>query len=371
MNDTPAGARRTQIAFAVLLAVCVAQVGWWMLDQWMYTAEVQRRTEQEWQQSLAAARAMRDRGIQPTTIDAMFPEIVIDAGGDFVVAPAARETANAERLSRLNRYAWEGGFFLIVLTAAITVLWRAVRVEMRLRRRQRNFVTAVTHELKSPLTSIRLSAETLLRREADAATQQRLLGRLLTSLDRMDATVSNVLETARIDEHQLSLQPDVVSPAESIARVIDAMEPAAHSAGISLRSSCSDDLEVWADRGAFETVVRNLVANAIAATEGVDGGEVTVSIDRHADGARIDVADNGRGFDSDESEKLFEKFYRPGDELRRESRGSGLGLYIARALVTASGGNLSAFSDGRGRGARFRSTWPRPRPGLPSNDATP
>lgn len=362
MNDSFASARRSQIAFAVLLAVCVAQVGWWMLDQWMYTAEVERRIERQWQQSLSAARAMRDRGIEASTVDAMFPDLIIDATGELAVAPAAREEAAAERRSRVNRYVWEGGFFLIVLSAAITVLWRAARVEMRLRRRQRNFITAVTHELKSPLTSVRLAAETLLRREADPTTQERLLGRLLTSLDRMEVTVSNVLETARIDEHQVSLQPDVVAPAPSISRVLDAMEPAADRAGVTLSCACSEGLLLWADRAAFETVVRNLVANAIAATGGEPDGKVAVSAVADDGRAVVEVADNGSGFDPRDGEKLFEKFYRPGDELRREGRGTGLGLYIARGLVTASGGALSASSDGAGRGARFRSTWPLPGP---------
>jgi len=372
MNDTFTGARRSQIAFAVLLAVCAAQVGWWMLDQWVYTAEVQRRIEREWQQSLSAARAMRDRGIEASTVDAMFPDLVIDGAGDFEVAPTARDAAEAERSSRLNRYAWEGGFFLVVLSAAITVLWRAVGVEMRLRRRQRNFVTAVTHELKSPLASVRLSAETLLRRDADAPTRSRLLGRLLNSLDRMEATVSNVLETARIDEHKLSLQPDIFPPAQSIAGIIDAMEPSAHSAGVTLRSSCSDGLVVRVDRRAFETVIRNLVANAIAATDGMPDGRVTVSAVGGETLASVEVADNGCGFPPEDAEKLFEKFYRPGDELRREGRGTGLGLYIARAMVSASGGRLSAHSEGPGHGARFRSTWPQPDTGIePETDAQP
>lgn len=363
MHSSFASARRHQIAFAILLAICLAQVGWWMLDQWLFSGEVRERLEEAHRRSLDAAEVMLEQGVAADDVAAIFPALAVsEDGADLHIDAAIVEALDAERDSRRNRYAWEGGFFLIVLSAAIGVLWRAVRTEVRLRRRQHNFVTAVTHELKSPLASVRLSAETLQYREADPETRERLIERLLKSLDRMDETVSNILDTARIDEGKLALAPEAVILAPCIHETIDLLEAAAQGAGVTVEISANDELTVYADRRALAAVLRNLIANAIEAAAGTENATVTVAANTSAAGTVVEVRDNGRGFDSADGEKLFEKFYRPGNEMQRQGRGTGLGLYIARSLVIESGGELSAHSEGPGRGAVFRATWPRVAP---------
>ncbi len=359
MLSSFANARRYQIIFAVLLAVCVAQVAWWMIDQWWFSADVHRRLAAAHGRSVRAAEVMLEQGLPRERVATMFPALVVaDDGVSVSVAPEIVESLQDERWSRLNRYAWEGGFFLVVLSAAIGVLWSAVRTEARLRRRQHNFVTAVTHELKSPLASIRLSVETLDLRDADPETRQRLIDRLLASLDRIEGTVSQVLDTARIDEGKFSLQPEPVDLATSVAETIDSLDGHANSGGVKVKQAVPIDLTLNADVQALAAVLRNLLTNGIDAAAGAPDPVVTISATAEPPYAVIEVHDNGRGFDSADAEKLFEKFYRLGDELRREGRGTGLGLYIARILVSQSGGELSAHSDGPGRGATFRVAWP-------------
>ena len=104
--------------------------------------------------------------------------------------------------------------------------------------------------------------------------------------------------------------------------------------------------------------MRNLIDNAMGAVAGVEQGTVTIDVANGDGHATIEVRDNGRGFEPADAEKLFEKFYRPGDEMRREGRGTGLGLYIARYLAASSDAKLTAHSDGPGTGATFRLVWP-------------
>ncbi len=341
-----------------------------MLDQWLFSGEVRERLEEAQRRSLDAAEVMLGQGVAADNVAAMFPALEVSEDGATVrIDPAIVEALDAERDSRRNRYAWEGGFFLIVLSAAIGVLWRAVRTEMGLRRRQHNFVTAVTHELKSPLASVRLSAETLQYREADPETRERLIERLLKSLDRMDETVSNILDTARIDEGKLALAAEAVVLAPFIHETVDLLEAEAQSAGVTVKISANDALTVYADRLALAAVLRNLIANAIDAAAGTENATVTVAANGSDAETVVEVRDNGRGFDSADGEKLFEKFYRRGNEMQREGRGTGLGLYIARSLVLESGGQLSAHSDGPGRGAVFRATWPRATSGARTPEA--
>jgi signal transduction histidine kinase len=357
MQASLTNARRLQVAFVVLLVVCVAQLGWWLIDQWLHTAEDARRTEEFYRESLAAAETLHMRGLAPGAIAQLFPAIIHTPGG-FAIDPRILAELEDERFSRVNRYAWEGGFFLVVLVATIGVLASAVRSETRLRRRQHNFVTAVTHELKSPLAAMRLAAETLELRHADGETRERLLRRLLASLDRMESTVANVLDTARIDEGRLPLSAGEVDVVHTVNDLIDGLSNTAQSRGVTLRMDMPARLHLDADPQALSAVLRNLIDNALGAVTGVDEGTVVVAAAADGDHALIEVRDNGRGFDPANAEKLFEKFYRPGDEMRREVRGTGLGLYIARHLATSSDARLTAHSDGPGQGATFRLRWP-------------
>ena len=123
--------------------------------------------------------------------------------------------------------------------------------------------------------------------------------------------------------------------------------------------AADDELTVYADQSALTVVLRNLIVNGIDAAAGAENATVAIEANKADSKTVVEVSDNGRGFHPTEGEKLFEKFYRLGNEIRREGRGTGLGLYIARSLIAESGGELSAHSDGPGRGALFRATWPR------------
>ena len=357
MQASLANARRLQVAFVVLLVVCVAQLGWWLIDQWLDAAEANARVRAGYEKSLRAADTLTEQGFPRESIVEMFPEIVVTPEG-LTIDAELLQAADDERWSRVNQYAWEGGFFLVVLLAAIGVLRSAVRSETRLRRRQHNFVTAVTHELKSPLAAMRLAAETMVMRDEDAEARQRLTRRLLSSLDRMESTVSNVLDTARIDEDKLPLAPDDVDVVALIRDVVESMANTVESRGVTLHVESPDHLDVLADVHALTAIVRNLIDNALGAVAGIEQGAVTVNVDEGPRYATIEVRDNGRGFDPAVADRLFEKFYRPGDEMRREVRGTGLGLYIARYLATSSDAELTAHSEGPGTGATFRLAWP-------------
>ena len=113
-----------------------------------------------------------------------------------------------------------------------------------------------------------------------------------------------------------------------------------------------------ADPLAARTVVRNLVDNAVKATAAAGGGTVIVQAGKTDGGVRLEVRDNGLGFQPQEAGRLFEKFYRPGDELRRKSPGSGLGLFIVKGFMQLERGRVDARSDGPGKGAVFSVSWP-------------
>ena len=350
--------RALQIGFLMLLAVCAAQVVWWIFDEVAYTTSVEKQILAHHDRDAAAAARLLAGGMPQDEVLAIFEELVPAEGGGVVVSSEVQERLHEDRRRRINRYVWEGSFFLLVLLAGVAVLARAMRQDASLRRRQQNFVAAVSHEFKSPVASMRLAAETLLYRDPPQEMRERIVRRLVQDIDRLESMVINILDAARIEEGALPRMPERLDVAEMVRTALEEQRVHAEEAGVELACEAPAGLVVEADRAAMSSVLRNLVDNAIKAAEAGEGGHVVVEAAREGSVVRVTVRDDGVGFPPDEATNLFLKFYRPGDELQRRSRGSGLGLYLVRRFVELDGGRVEAASDGPGRGARFTVRWP-------------
>jgi signal transduction histidine kinase len=350
--------RPLQIAFLVLLVVCTAQVTWWILDQFAYTHEVRSRIHALYLAESQAAQVMLRSGRTWTEVRRVYPHLALDADSATVrVAPGAMAELDHERFHRLNRYVWEGGFFLVVLVGAMAVVYRTLHEEAVLRRRQEAFLAAVSHELRSPLASLRLSAETLAMRDPPVARRAELLARLLADLSRLDRTIGNILDASRLAAASVRTAPEPLGLRAEVAAVAEELREHALECNVTLRVDVSPDLAVRADPEGLRTVLRNLLLNAIRATCRTKG-TVTVQATRRDRLVRVAVMDDGDGFPPAEATRLFEKFYRVEDAKRERPCGTGLGLYLVRRLVELDGGQVAASSEGPGRGARFVVNWP-------------
>ena len=352
--------RYVQLGLLCLLAVSTAQVGWWLLDQWQHSARVRSTIAQGLERERQSAERLLELGETVDGVLALHPGLRLDDDGQPEIDKETLEGLAAERFHRLNRYAWEGGFFLVVLVVGMGVLARALRREARLRRRQHNFLAAVGHELKSPLGSSRAAAETLQLRDPPAAQREILVRRVIASLRRLESMVDNLLDSARIEEGGLRLVATRVRLASTLAATLDAFHDRADAEGVDLQLDLPDELEALADPVVVRTIARNILDNAFDAVREQPDCRVSIVAVTDEHFVHLTVRDNGRGFPPQESERLFERFYRPGDEMRRGGRGAGLGLHIVRALTDASGGRVEAHSKGPGSGATFRISLPLP-----------
>jgi signal transduction histidine kinase len=318
--------RFLQFGFLALLFLCVLQVGWWITDNLRFTREIQ------------------------TDIGAIAIG-QIEAGD--LIADLERESEG-----RANRYLWEGGFFLVVLVAGMAVLTRTLRHDTELRRRQQNFLAAVSHEFKSPLASTQLAAETLVLRSADPDSK-RLGQRVLEDCERLLRMVDNLLDTTRIEEGRHAIRIEETDLAQAVAATADSFVERAARHGIEIRQTVPADLSLAVDRTALDTMLRNLIDNALKACIAGDGHRIDVDAgadDRHI---RLSVTDDGLGFPPEDAGLMFEKFHRLGDELTRKMPGTGLGLYIVKRLAELSGAEIEAASAGPGRGATLTLRWNR------------
>jgi len=332
MNTRLGTSRAIQIGMVALLVLCFAQAGYWVVDQAVYTRKVNARLLAAWDE------------------------------GQVAVDPARVQQLERERHRRMNRYGWEGTFFLAVLAAGMGVISQALRQRSELARRQHNFLAAVSHEFKSPLASIKLAAETIALRRPAGEDLDTLTARMTQDVERLESMVANLLDAGRIEDGRLALARERVGLARELRALAAEIAPHAAVQRVQVDSDVSDGVAVRADPGAVRAVLSNLLTNAVKASAARGGGSVRVRARRDGRFVRVDVEDDGVGFEARERARLFEKFYRPGDELRRRTKGSGLGLFIVKHFVEAGGGRVRAESEGPGRGATFSVWWPAAAP---------
>ncbi len=346
-----------QVGFLVLLTISTAQVAYWIIENVAYTRDVQQRFAALYAADAAAVAALSEDSETAAPGD-LFPhlEISADTGVATVSADALTELER-ESARRTNQYVWEGAFFLIVLLGGMGVLTRAIRHDAQLRRRQQNFLAAVSHEFKSPLASIQLAAETIELRAAEADSK-RLAQRIVEDGERLLRMIDNLLDTTRLEEGRHELAPRPTALAAAVRASIEEIAERAERNGISVAVDVPETLTLSVDTTALESILRNLLDNAVKACIAGDGREIAVRAGQDDASIKLSVTDDGRGFAPEDSAMIFEKFYRLGDELRRSGPGTGLGLYIVRRLAELSGAGIEARSDGPGQGATVTIRWP-------------
>lgn len=349
--------RFLHVVMIALQVFAVAQVVWWLVDQRMYAEDSTYRVRTLYTYDVAAGQRLEALGVSGDEIAAIFPHLQA-AGGAVSVRPDALAALDGARDRRINQYTWESGFFLLVLAAGIALLWRGLSGEAEIRRKQDNFLAMVSHQFKTPLASLQLSLETILRRPVSPERFQQLSRRMLDDLRRMENMVSKILDSARLDRGRVPLNRERIGVAEAVRHVMANVEEAARRDNVSFVIDIPEALDVTADPVATDAVLRNLIENAMAAVAPRKGGTITVAGRRRDGMVELAVTDTGIGFEPGEAERLFEKFVRLDTAGGRDAAGTGLGLYIVRRFMHFENGDVKAASAGPGHGATFTVTWP-------------
>jgi signal transduction histidine kinase len=244
----------------------------------------------------------------------------------------------------------EAMVFVLTLLAGIWFINQGYQKEVRANQQRRNFLLSITHELKSPIASIRLVLETLLRRkELPKDKSEQLTNSALRENERLHELVENLLLSAKLES---AYQPffEEINLAELVKDIIAKIAERNPNARIVLDVANGFPI-VKMDKQGMISIVTNLLENAVKYAN--DRPEIEIRL-RYKDGqVTLDFADNGIGIPDKEKKRIFEKFYRIGSEETRQTKGTGLGLFIVEQVVKAHKGHIQVL-DNQPKGTIFR-----------------
>jgi two-component system, OmpR family, sensor histidine kinase SenX3 len=254
---------------------------------------------------------------------------------------------------------WHHGIlvFLGVVLAAMIISGVVLNTIFLVREIRRNaqhdaFINAVTHELKTPVASIRLYLETLQTRAVEENKRQEFYRIMLEDSDRLASTIEQVLRTGRVGHVGRTLNRSQIELGEVVEECLSRARKLHHLDAGALEYRAGSPVTVLGDAEEVSAAVSNLVDNAVK----YSGPEVKVTVETanlNGKFACVRVIDHGAGIDKTELKQIFKRFYRVPGALGTRVKGTGLGLYIVRSVAQRHGGRAWAESEGPGRGSTF------------------
>lgn len=256
--------------------------------------------------------------------------------------------------TRMPMIMGEGAVFLFLLGIGAYFIHASIKKEDRLKEQQQNFLMSITHELKSPLAAIKLSLQTIVRRELEKSQRDVLMKNSLKDVERLDDLVENMLLATKIESRTYSFPKEVFDFSDLVTKVSDRLQ--VHSCGCEqiIATNIKQGISIDGDKFALSSVVTNLVENAIKYSG--ECAEITVELCQNDGKTTLIVADKGLGIPDDEKMHIFDKFYRVGDENVRKSKGTGLGLFIVKEVLQKHDADISV-KDNVPHGAIFEVTF--------------
>ena len=249
------------------------------------------------------------------------------------------------------------GALSLLMGGGMLLTYRNVARELALAKLKSDFVSNVSHELRTPLALIRLYAETLeLGRISSPGKRQEYYEIIRKESERLTSLINNILDFSRIESGKKEYSFRETDVADLVRGTLESYRFEIEQNGFQFEQKIDNDLpQVYVDREAIARSLLNLVNNAVkySATEKYLG----VNLYQHNGGVNLEVVDHGIGIPAKEQPKIFEKFYRVGDPLMHNTKGSGLGLSLVRHIVQAHGGEVAVESE-PGQGSKFTITLP-------------
>ena len=235
------------------------------------------------------------------------------------------------KLLKSEQYIGEGTtFFLLILVGAVFV-YRATRKQILLSRQQNNFMTAVTHELKTPVAIAQLNLETLQKRKLDETQQQQLIANTLKETKRLNLLTNNILIASQFEagsyfenKQEIDFSGMIKASVKNFADSFSQRE---------IQQNIDENIFVEGENLLLQMLVNNLIDNAIKYSP--KNSLIKIELQQSNGNAVLKIIDEGKGIADEEKKRIFDKFYRSGNESTRTAKGTGLGLYLCKKIAAA------------------------------------
>lgn len=310
----------------------VLAFGWWAYHLW----EINERLYQSEIQNLEYKYSRNNSGLNMTRLQGT---------EEYAKIEKARNSGKRMIIS-------EGLFFTLCLAFGLWVINRSANREVALAKQRRNFLLSITHELKSPIAAVKLVFETALKRALSDSQKEKLFGNGLKDANRLQKLVEDLLLAARLED-SWQPHPEPMNVETVAAECVETLKIRFPDANIKILQN-PHLTPVSVDRPGIYAIINNLLENALKYSPG--GSLIEFHAENLINGkCRITIADQGPGIEDAEKLKVFDKFYRVGNEETRANTGTGLGLYVVNQVLTAHKGSIT-LTDNKPQGSIFTLT---------------
>ncbi|MEO8885049.1 MAG: HAMP domain-containing sensor histidine kinase [Mucilaginibacter sp.] len=252
---------------------------------------------------------------------------------------------------RLGMISGEGFMFISVFTFGAFYLHRSINKERTLQEQKKNFLLSVTHELKSPLASIKLLLQTIQKRDLTKVQILDFIDKSLLDIDRLDDMVENMLLASKIDNQSYSFPKASFNLSVLVDSIVNRLQLTKCDCNqMIINAEIEPKIEITGDKFALTSVVTNLIENAVKYSKPCQ--TVDVKLFSRNGQVHFEVADHGIGIADEEKNLIFNKFYRVGSEDTRNTKGTGLGLYIVKQVLDKHQASIKV-KDNRPEGSIF------------------
>ncbi len=239
------------------------------------------------------------------------------------------------------KFVGEGLTFLALIVTGAAFVYRSIRKQIEVSSLQQNFMMAITHELKTPIATTRLSLETLLRRKLDEVQQQKLLLSALSETNRLNILTNNILLASQMEEKSFQREHEQINLADLVETVVNDYKNRYPQRRI--EASADKDLYIDGDELLMQIALSNLIDNALKYAP--KESPVYIDLMEDEDIIQLKVSDEGPGVADEEKRKIFQKFYRSGNENTRKAKGTGLGLYLTKKIIEDHNGEIFVMNN--------------------------
>lgn len=257
-----------------------------------------------------------------------------------------------EHRQNKSKYLGEGVAFLILIVIGAVFVYRSVRRQLNMQQQQQNFMMAVTHELKTPISVARLNLETIQKYRLEPEKQKKLLQTTLDEVARLNFLTNNILVASQLEGGNYKASDEELDLSALLKDCLQGFRNRFPDRLIN--GEIEEDADIKGDALLLEMMINNLLENAIKYSP--KNTVITAGLKKYRSGIELRIADEGPGIPDDEKKKIFSKFYRIGNEATRKTQGTGLGLYLCRRIAQSHNADISV-TDNNPHGSIFAITF--------------